>query len=178
MNPRKPVRLSRKVIYENPWLDLYVDEVRFPAGRLVNHHVVYFKRESVTSLVEDRGGKILLVRSYRYITDSLEWELPGGGAEKGESVVEASKREVLEESGYKTTGHKKVYTFHPVNGLSNKIFHVVFCKAAGWTGKFDRNEVKELKWFTKARIKSMIERNQIRDGYSLVGLLLYFWKNS
>jgi len=162
-------------VYTHPWLDLYVDRVRFPKGRLVDHHVVYFKRESVATLVENAEGKILLIRSYRYITDSIEWELPAGGFEKGETVFEASRREVREETGYDTSGHRLLYTYNPVNGLSNKVFHVVHCRAGKIVGKFDGNEVKGVRWHTQKQVREMIRRNRIHDGFALASLLLYFF---
>jgi ADP-ribose pyrophosphatase len=37
----KPERLARTAIYEDPWLNLYVDKVRFPHGRVIEkHHVL------------------------------------------------------------------------------------------------------------------------------------------
>ena len=45
-----------------------------------------------------RPGEIVLVRR-RYPPDAGQWTLPGGGIEAGESVAEAARREVLEETG-------------------------------------------------------------------------------
>lgn len=33
-----PKRLDRTIIYENPWVNLYVDKVLFPDGRLIEKH--------------------------------------------------------------------------------------------------------------------------------------------
>ena len=39
----KPKRLARTVIYENPWVNLYIDKVAFPGGRIVEeHHILEF----------------------------------------------------------------------------------------------------------------------------------------
>lgn len=170
----KPKRLSRKVVYRSDWLDLFVDKVVYPAGRRVDHHVVHFKTHSVAAIVENARREILLIRSYRYITDSIEWELPAGRLEKGESVFQGAKREVLEETGFETVGHRRIYTFHPINGLADKVFHVVRCRAVRDTGMFDRNEVAGLRWFPERVLKRMIRRNQIKDGYALTALLLFF----
>lgn len=50
---------------------------------------------AVSVVVPDDHGRILLIRR----TDNKYWSIPGGGMEPGESVREAAKREVKEESG-------------------------------------------------------------------------------
>jgi ADP-ribose pyrophosphatase len=170
----KPERLARSAIYENPWLNLYVDKVRFPHGRIIEkHHVLEFEREAVGVLVEDAQDRILLVHAYRYVTDSIEWEIPAGGVEQGESVLQAAGREVWEESGYETNNHNLIYTFYPMNGLANKVFHIVQAQATSKTGDFDRNEIEAFKWASELEIRDMIKAKQVRDGFSLVGLMLY-----
>ena len=170
----KPKRLSRAIIYENPWVNLYVDKVRFPGGRIIEkHHVLDFDIEAVAAVVENAQGQILLVHAYRYATDSVEWEIPAGGIDRDESILAAAKREVREEAGYDTIAHELIYTYYPMNGISNKIFHVVQCRATNKTGEFDTNEVESFKWVSKEEIRKMIQAKQIADGYTLTGLLLY-----
>ena len=52
-------------------------------------------RLTVTGVIPDREGRILLVRR----ADNGGWVLPGGGVEPGERVNEAVVREVEEETG-------------------------------------------------------------------------------
>jgi ADP-ribose pyrophosphatase len=171
----KPKRLSRTVIYENPWVNLYVDQVQFPGGRIIEkHHFLDFEREAVGVLVENGAGQILLVHAYRYATDTIEWEIPTGGVEKGEAILEAAQREVWEESGYETINHELIYTYYPQNGISNQVFHIARSQATTKTGDFDRNEVKEFKWASRQEIQGMIKNKLLKDGFSLTALLLYF----
>ncbi len=170
----KPKRLSRTVIYENPWVNLYVDKVQFPGGRIIErHHVLEFEKEAVAVLVENTQGQVLLVHAYRYTTNSIEWEVPAGIVEPGEPIIEAARREAREESGYETEDHELLYTFYPMNGISNKVFHIVRSRAIGGTGVFDENEVKEFKWVSKPEIQRMIKNKRVRDGFTLTALLLH-----
>ena len=170
----KPKRLSRTTIYQNPWVNLYVDKVQFPGGRIIDrHHVLEFDKEAVAAIVEDEQGRLLLVHAYRYVTDSIEWEIPAGGVEPGESVLETARREVWEESGYETVNHQLVYSYNPMNGITNKVFHLVRCRATKITGTFDTNEVQSFYWFSMDEILTMIKEKSMKDGYSLTGLLLY-----
>ena len=170
----KPKRLSRTTIYENPWVNLYVDKVQFPGGRVIEqHHVLEFEKEAVAVLVENDQGQVLLVHVYRYTTGSIEWELPAGIIEPGESILEAAEREVLEESGYETRDQEWIYTFYPMNGIANKVFHVARSRATQGTGVFDQNEVQAYKWVSREEIRQMIADRSLKDGYTLTALLLY-----
>ena len=172
----KPQRLSRTVIYENPWVNLYVDKVRFPDGRIIEeHHLLDFEKEAVAVLVENAEGQVLMVHVYRYTTDTIEWEIPAGTVEENESILEAARREVWEESGYESTDHELIYTYYPMNGIANKVFHIVTCRATDKTGRFDDNEVGAVRWFSVEEVKEMIKERSLIDGYSLSALLLHFF---
>jgi ADP-ribose pyrophosphatase len=162
------------VIYEHPWVNLYADRVQFPAGRIVEkHHVLEFDWPAVAALVENADGEVLLAHVYRYTTDSVEWGVPAGKMEPGESIEDAARREAWEETGYETSRHDLVYTYYPMNGISNKVFHVVRCQAVSQTGDFDRNEVQEIRWASREEIEEMLADKVLRDGLSLTALLLY-----
>ena len=55
---------------------------------------------AVTALIQNSEGKILLVkRGMHEIAFPGKWALPGGKLEKGETVFDTLKREVMEEVG-------------------------------------------------------------------------------
>jgi ADP-ribose pyrophosphatase len=99
--------------------------------------------------------------------------LPAGRVETGETEIEAAKREVLEETGYTTEDHQLIYSYYPMNGSSNKLFHVVHCRAIEHVQEFDENEVIETRWFTRDEVKQMINEKSITDGLSLTAMLLW-----
>lgn len=65
-------------------------------------------RPTVFAVVRDSTGRILLARR----ADTLNWELPGGKVELGESALDAVVREVAEETGVKISvnGVSGIYT--------------------------------------------------------------------
>lgn len=170
----RPRRLAREVIYESAWVNLYADRVEFPGGRIVErHHVVHFDHDSVAALAENAAGQLLLIESYRYVTGTIEWELPAGRIEQAESPLEGAQREVLEESGYASVDHRLVHTFYALNGISNITHHLVHCRVTEHVADFDANEVRSVRCCTRDEIESLIAQGQIHDGYTLIGLLLW-----
>ncbi len=169
----KPKRLARRVICQTRWVNHYIDRVELPGGRIAEeHHFLDFPRQAAAAVVENEAGDILLARVYRYVIDSVEWEIPGGAIDDGESPIEAARREVREECGIESHSHRILYSFCPMNGITNQVFHVVRCRAGAPAGEIDANEIAEVRWFSRAEVLDMLRRGEIRDGFSLAGLLL------
>ena len=82
-----------------PKQDYYDD----PAAPKANSIVV-----AVTAAVQNDRGELLLIER----TDNGLWALPGGGQDIGESVVQAARREVHEETGIavEITGLSGIYS--------------------------------------------------------------------
>jgi 8-oxo-dGTP pyrophosphatase MutT (NUDIX family) len=138
-----------------------------------HHHLVDFDKSSVVAVVEDiHLEQVLLVKVCRYTTGSTDWELPAGGVEANESIIEAVRREILEETGYESINHKQVYVYYPMPGISNKLVYVIRCQATDRKAGFDENEVGEVQWFSKAQVREMIEQKEMVDGLALMGLVL------
>lgn len=172
----RPEVLARKTVYESPWVRLHVDRVRFPAGRIAEqHHFIDFPNEGAAALVTGAGDdRVLLIESYRYIHDTVDWELPAGSFDPAkESPEEAASREVLEETGYESEGMERLCTYYPIIGISNCKFHILRCRALEKTAEFDANEVRQTRWFTRREVQNLLAEGRIRDGFALTGLLLY-----
>lgn len=83
------------------------------------------RRLGAAGVILNRSGSVLLVR---HTYGRLNWELPGGASEQGESVVETVTREVREETGLRidVDGLTGVYF-----ELENDAHHFVFrCTSA------------------------------------------------
>ena len=85
-----------------------------------------------------RDGDVLLVRR-AYPPRAGEWSLPGGRIELGESLVDAVRRELLEETGIEVEVGRVVEVFDRVhrddNGRVRYHFVIVdfLCRAVGGT---------------------------------------------
>ena len=167
-------RLARKIIHESRWVNLYVDTVRMPQGEIIeDYHMLHFPQDAVTTVVEDAQGKVVFAKIQRYTSGTNEWELPAGGIEIGEGILEAARREVREETGFDSHNHRLIYTYFPQNGSGDKVFHVVFCQVGEKVQDFDLHEVSDICWRDRAEIERVIDNHETTDGYTLNALLLW-----
>jgi len=168
-----PKRLSRDIIYESEWVNLYADKVEFENGHIIDRmHLVHFDRESVAMVIQNDKHEVLLIKSHRYHTQSEEWEIPAGRVDSGESSINAAIREVLEETGYSVETPQLIYKYNPSNGTSDQRFSIYKAVASKQEGLPDPFEVHDMKWVSKDELLEMLHQNEIRCGSSLVGLML------
>ena len=168
-----PKRLSRDVIYESEWVTLYADEVQFPDGYILDkYHVIHYEHESVAMVIQNEKDEVLMIKSNRYISQRIEWEIPAGRVDDGENPVNAAKREALEETGYSITDPEFVYRYNPTNGSSDQVFNIFKAYAIKKDAQFDTNEVSDIAWMSKKQIAEMLQNNELHCGFSLTGLLL------
>lgn len=168
-------RLSRKIIHQSSWVNLYIDKVEFPNGQIIDSfYLLDFDWNSVVVIPESNDGDLLFVRVYRYTIDSLEWELPAGRIESNEDVIAAAKREMLEETGYIGENWEHIYSYTPLTGLANQVYSITRCRVTELVTNFDLSEVAEIRWFTKEEIKAMIQNKTITEGLTLTALLMHF----
>ena len=113
---------------------------------------------SVTAVVEDDAGRILLIHK----TDNDLWALPGGGHDIGESIRDTVVREVREETGYEVevagivgtyTNPKHVIAYD--DGEVRQQFSICFSARLVGGEMRTSSESKEVEWVAPARIAGL-----------------------
>ncbi len=61
--------------------------------------------------------RILLERQYRHAAKTYLWELPAGSIDPGEHELQAAKRELIEETGYRAARWKRILKFYASPGF-------------------------------------------------------------
>jgi 8-oxo-dGTP pyrophosphatase MutT (NUDIX family) len=169
------VRLERRTVYENPWIEVLHDEVLRPDGSPGIYGVVHFRSRAVGVVPVADDGRILLVGQYRYTIDRYSWEIPEGGVPFDEDPLDGVKRELAEETGYRADAWRVlVPDLHTSNSSADEagVLYVASGLTAGEASP-EPTERIELRWVDLDEALAMIERGEITDAMSQVGLLRY-----
>lgn len=165
-------QLTGKIVYENPWIKIHEDKTVNLNGR----DGIYGYMESrdscmVLAVDEDR---IFLARNFRYPTKSFGWELPGGGGDN-EDLVDASKRELEEETGILANSWTKLGESYVCNGLMTEKIAFLLAKDLRFEGQKDHSDevFSDMGFFSEQEITSMIKNGEINDCQTLAGLHYY-----
>lgn len=168
-NPWK--RQTRRVVYDNPWITVYHDDVLRPDGNPGIYGQVHFKNRAIGVVALDVADRVLLVGQFRYTLDIYSWEIPEGGAPFEEEPIEGAKRELLEETGFTAVRWREIVRAHLSNSVSDEeaIIYLAEDLQPG-TASPEPTEELRIQWLPFATALQMTFDGRITDSMSVMGL--------
>jgi ADP-ribose pyrophosphatase len=164
--------VESKVLYRGRILNLRVDTVRLPNGRLTTREIVEHSHAVCIVPVDDRGN-VLLVRQYRKPAEAALLEVPAGGVEAGEASQEAVLRELQEEVGLTAGTLRHLASFWVAPGWCTEYMHAYLAtdlRPASLAADEDENIA--VVTVPLARVMELIQSGEIQDAKSIAALLL------
>lgn len=164
---------SSKVVYKNPWLVVYEDQVVRPDGNDGIYGYISSNRgNSVYIVPVEPNGDTYIVGQERYVTKQISWEIPAG-ANDDQTYEEAAKRELLEETGLSTSSVTIINEFYAANGVAD--LKGAVCLATSLqkvTEQLDEVDgILGVRRLPLTEVRDMIMRGEINDGPTITAVL-------
>ena len=163
--------ISSKEVYRCSLFSVTEDHATDGKGYEIRRSIVRHAGSAVMMAV-DAKKRILLVRQYRLPAQQAMWELPAGRLDPGEKPLQAAKRELIEETGWRARKWKKLVTFYPSPGyVGEKMTIFLATDLTEGEAQPMEDEKIECRWFSPAEIDRMLRSGKIVDGKTMIGYL-------
>ena len=168
-------RLERNLVYEGSIINMYKDTIKVSNGNIVEWDFIGHKGAAAAIPVTD-DGKIILVKQWRNSLDRFTYEIPAGGLEgEDEPMLEAAKRELEEETGYKSDDLEFLISLRTTVAFCNERIDVFVARNLVKTKQnLDRDEEIEIKEFDKDELFSLIRSGEMQDSKTVSAILAYY----
>lgn len=149
--------------------DVAVDpKTKFQIKRCVVRHI-----GSAVMMAVDEQKRVLLVHQYRLPAERYLWELPAGRLDPGETPLQAAKRELKEETGYRARKWSKLASFWVSPGFLQEKMTIFLATEliSGEATPMDDEQI-EMQWYTRRQVAKLIAEGKIADAKTILGFLL------
>ena len=162
--------ISSRQVYTCRLFSVTEDEAVDPKTKFEIKRSVIRHNGSAVMMAVDEKKRILLVRQYRLPAGKMLWELSAGKVDEGETPLQAAKRELIEETGYRARKWEKLSSFYPSPGFVAEKMTIYLATelTAGEATPMDDERI-ETKWYTKKDLQETIRSGKIEDAKTLIG---------
>lgn len=166
--------ISSRRLLKTPIFTVSQDVALDPDGFEIKRAIVHHGGSAVMMPVDERS-RILLVKQYRLPAEQYLWELPAGRLDPGETPLEAARRELIEETGYRAKKWQKLAVLYASPGfLAEKMTIYLATNLTPGEKKPMADERIETRWFASVELDKAIESGKILDAKTQIGFLK--WK--
>jgi ADP-ribose pyrophosphatase len=134
------------------------------------------QNQSAVVIVALVSGKLVVIKEYRVPINGFEFGLPAGLIEKGESIEQAVKRELLEETGLVMDYFLKPPSpfIFSSSGLTNESCSVAYVKASGKLSSLYLEETENIEAMLMDEDEVRALMQNAREGFVNIGAKAWF----
>lgn len=121
-HPDVEIRASRR-LYAGRVFDMVEQELRLPSGLCQEWTIIEHPGAVAIAAVDD-DGRLLVVHQFRPAANGWTEEVPAGRLDPSETPLEAARRELEEETGFRAERWRELCTFLPAPGFCSEVLHL------------------------------------------------------
>ena len=177
--------ISTEHVVQDVWIDFRRSAYRYPDGRVFEPYYSYSRKDYVVIVASDTDGNYICVRQFRQGIKKVTTEFPAGGIERddgreyggseaAEGILDAAKRELLEETGYVSEEWEHLLTVPSNATLSDNyatIFRAKNCRLVA-EQNLAETEILQISIHTAEDIEDMIYGGQFQQAVHVMAWLL------
>jgi len=163
---------SSEVVYSGRLINVRKDTVRLANGKTTEREIVMHPAViGVVPVLDD--GRIVFVRQYRKSAEQALLEIPAGGIDDGETPEEATRREMVEETGYRVGSLERLSGFFTSPGYTDEYMYLFLATDLEPGEATEENDEIEVELLSLDDALARIGSKEMADAKTQLGLLLY-----
>lgn len=157
--------MESEYLFKEPWLTVRKDKCQLPNGNIIPAFYVNEYPEWVNAFALTKDNKAVMVRQYRHGIREVGIELAGGVVDEGESLEEAVKRELMEETGYRFETFEYLGKICANPSTTNNFMHMYLARGGEKVGEqeLDHSEEIEVLLMEIGEVKQLLRENKIHQ---------------
>ena len=171
--------VAPRLIYRNPYVQVFDDEVRFPGSKATGRFLRITYGQGVSDgavvMAVTPDDDVLLVRQFRHAVRLWMTELPRGFAQPGEQNRMTSVRELPEETGYHIDFGSMIHLGRLVtdSGKLHDAPHLVLCRARPreWRRPDPTESIASVVKVKFSELRELCERGELLDVFTLAAVV-------
>jgi ADP-ribose pyrophosphatase len=167
------ITISTEPIFEGKIITLQVDHVQLPNGEIATREIV--KHPGAVAVLALLGDKMIVVEQYRKPLEKSQVEIPAGKLEIGEAPLDAARRELEEETGYRCGTIRHISSFYTSPGFADELLHLYAAEQlVPGDARPDEDEFIECEAITLEQAQQYIREQRISDAKTIMAV--YAWQ--
>lgn len=168
--------IESEYVVKRPWLTARRDKVELSDGRIIPEYYVLEYPDWVNVIAHTKDGRFVMERQYRHAAGVTAFELPCGVVERGETPLDAARRELLEETGYGGGVWRKLMTISANPGTMTNWTHCFVAEGVEKLAEpnLDATEELTVHLLGQAEVKRLLSEGGIVQSLMVAPLWRYF----
>ena len=168
-------RVASKTIGSFRIFSIREDHYQLPRNHRETPFYILESNDWVNVIPVTENGEVVLIRQFRFGTETVTLEIPGGIVEQNQTPLEAGQRELLEETGFTTDQWEYLGFVHPNPAFLNNRTHSFLARGVKKVAEIRPEESEEFEMLQVPypEIKNLIAQGTITHSLVICAFHLY-----